>query len=132
MIPDPFLRDQVGPDRLVEGCYLIRRLRANRVDLPVRVWFGPPVDEDGVELDRSLRWQITICGVLLDQPMRIGGIQIDSLSDIWPACRDAAISAADYAYRIARAAWAAANDPNDPFGTPGGRIDPMTVTLPFL
>lgn len=132
MITDPFIRCQTGPERLIEGFYLISRRRANRVDMPVRIWFGAPIDEDGNELDRSPRWQVMVCGVLLDQSIHIGGIAIDTVADIWPACADAPITRDDYDYRIARAAWAAENDPHDPFGSPAGRIDPMTAPLPFL
>jgi hypothetical protein len=133
VIPNRFLRDQGGPDALAEGFYLIQRRRSNRVALPVRIWFGSPLDEDGVELDRSPRWQIMVAGQLLDtDPVSIGGREIDHLSDFWPACAEEPIIESDYRYRIERAEWAAAYDPYDPFGQPGGKIDPMTATLPFL
>lgn len=132
MIADPFIREQSGPDRLIAGCYLISRQRADRVDMPVRIWFGPPLDEDGNALDRSYRWQVAVCGMVLDEPARIGGITINDISDIWPTCASNPIGRDEYEFRLARASYAAANDPNDPFGTPGGRIDPMTAPLPFL
>lgn len=133
MIPDPYLREQGVPDALVEGFYLIKRRRAGRIDMPVRIWFGAPLDEEGNELDRSHRWQIMVAGILLgDEPLAIGGVTIAHLSDLWPACADEPIDRDEYDYRIERAAWAAQYDPTDPFATPGGRIDPMTAPLPFL
>lgn len=133
MIPSPFLREQGGPDALIEGHYLIQRRRSNRVALPVRIWFGRPLDEDGVELDRSPRWQVMVANTLLDtDPVFVGGRMIESLSDIWPACAAEPIDEADYRYRVERAEWAAAYDPADPFGTPSGKIDPLTAPLPFI
>lgn len=132
IIDEPWVRARGGADALVEGYYLILRRRANRVDMPVRIWFGAPIDENGEELDRSPRWQLAVCGMLIDAPVKIGGIWIESIADVWPGCAAAPITAADYAFRIARQGWAAANDPGDPFGTPAGHIDPMTAPLPFL
>lgn len=133
MIPDPFTRDQDGADALVEGHYLIQRYRAQRVAVPVRIWFGAPIDEDGVELDRSPRWQIQIAGELLGtEPLWVGGVEIADLSDFWPACAAHPIDENDYRYRIERQCWASQFDDRDPFGTPGGRVDPMSATLPFM
>ncbi len=132
IIADPWIRDRGGADALVEGHYLILRRRSGRVDMPVRIWFGPPIDDEGNELDRSPRWQVAICGTVIDEAMTIGGIFIETIADIWPACASEPITAEDYAFRIARQGWAAANDPDDPFGTPAGHIDPMTAPLPFL
>lgn len=132
MIPDPFIRARDGADAVREGFFLVIGARRQRVDMPVRIWFGPPTDEDGFELDRSPRWQIALCGMVLDEPVTLGGLRIETLSDIWPACAAHEITRDEYDYRIARQSWAAAHDPLDPFGTPGGRIDPMTAPLPFL
>ena len=131
LIPDAFHRVQPGADALREGYFLIRRDRAGRVPLPVRIWFGPPLDEDGTPLDRSPRWQVMIAGEMLHMPGRVAGLTVDSLADIWPGCARWPIDEADYRYRIDLAAWAAENDPDDPHGTATGRIDPMTVPLPF-
>lgn len=133
MIPNRHLRHQGGSDALIEGYYLIERFRAGRVALPIRIWFGAPLDENGVELDRSPRWQVMVAGYLLDEePVVIGGRRIDHLSDVWPTCATNPIDEREYRYRIERAEWAAANDPSDPFATPGGKIDPLTAPLPFL
>jgi hypothetical protein len=129
MIPDPFVPERTGADPLIEGYYLMRR--AGRVDVPVRIWFGPPADpETGEELDRSPRWQIQVGFQLLDEePMRIGGIWIEDLTDIWPACAKVTVDEAEWRYRLERAEWAGNYDPNDALGELGGRIDPMTCTL---
>lgn len=134
MIPDRFTFSQEGPDALVEGCFLITRWRSSRVSIPVRIWFGgPPDPETGEELDRTPRWNVTVGGVPVDdQPIEVGGLIIGSLSDVWPACRSEPVSRAEHDYQVERAAWAAAWDPNDPFGSASGRIDPMTATLPFM
>lgn len=116
------------------GFYLLPRRRTGRVDLPVRIWFGPPEDDEGVQLDRSPRWQIAVAGKVLDfwEPLRLGGMTISGLDDVWPTCAAHPIDAGEYQYRLARQSWAAAHDPEDPFAVPGGRIDPMTAPLPFL
>lgn len=132
MIPDPFLRVQESADALEEGYFLLQRRRARRVDLPVRIWFGPPIDEDGEELDRSPRWQVMIAGALLGvDPWRLAGLLITSLADVWPACRNDPIEEPDYRYRMQRQEWSGQYDPEDPFGSPGSKIDPMTARLPF-
>lgn len=135
MIPDPFLRERSEADALVEGCFLLQRWRSARVPLPIRIWWGPPLDPDtGEEMDRSPRWQIAVGGVLLldDQPVEISGATIVNLSDIWPQALSHPIERARYEYLIARADWAADYDVNDPYGSTSGRIDPMTASLPLF
>lgn len=131
MIPDPFIRDRAGADPLIEGYYLLERRRAGRIDVPMRVWFGPPVDEDGEEMDRSPRWQIQIGFALLEEEeLRIGGIWIRNLDDIWPVALKNPIDEAEWNYRLDRHEWAAAYDQHDAFSEIGGKIDPLTVSLP--
>lgn len=133
MIRDRFIRQQVGADALREGFFLLRRDRAGRVPLPIRIEFSQPRDEDGEPLDRSPRWQVTVAGFLLDdEPIHQDGVHVDSLADIWPVCSAHEIDEAEYDFLIKRADWSAMYDPNDPYGRPGGKIDPMTATLPFL
>jgi hypothetical protein len=133
MIEEPFLREQPGADALEEGFYLIRRrARAQRVDVPVRIWFGPPLDPETREpLERSWRWQIELAGYPFDEVLVIGGITFAAVSDFWPVVKREPIDEAEYRFRLQRQEWAAEFDEYDPFGTPGGRIDPMTATLPF-
>lgn len=133
MIPDPFNRERSGADPLIEGYYLVSLHMARRVSIPVRVWFGPPRDPDDIEteLDRSPRWQVQIGFRLLeDEPINIGGIRFNDLTDVWPACARNPIDAVDWEYRLKRAEWAVDNDQADAFAQLGGRIDPMTCTLP--
>lgn len=134
MIPDPFISTREGPDALRPGYFLIQRRRQNRVALPVRIWFGPPVDPDTGEIqDRSWRWQVAIAGQIIDgDSIRVGATEFTALSDFWPGCSDTEINKSEYDFRLARAAWAGENDPNDPFGDPAMRIDPMTTSLPAL
>lgn len=132
MIPDRFIPTPGGADALVAGCYLIKRTGADRVDIPVRIWFGPPVDADGVEMDRSPRWQVLIAGVPFDdEPLFIGNITFDHISGFWPSCANMPIDQAEYDFRIERQDWAAIWDQDDPMGRPGSKIDPMTASLPF-
>jgi hypothetical protein len=132
MIPDPFTRERHGADPLVEGFYLIQSSRGRRVAVPLRVWFGAPCDpETGEELDRPWRWQILVAFNLLgDEPLRVGALRIDELTDIWPMCQRWPIDEVEYRYRLERASWAADYDPDDAHAVIGGRIDPMTCTLP--
>ena len=133
MIDEPFVREQGGADALVEGFYLIQRRRARRVDIPVHIWWGPPLDPDtGEEMDRSPRWQIELAGALFDQPLTFGGITFTAISDFWPAVGREPISEVDYRFRVSRAAWAQEHDPDDALGSPGGRINPMSARLPGL
>ena len=131
MIPDKFCLERTGADALVAGWYLIAQRRRRRVDIPVQIWFGPPQDDEGNELDRGPRWQVRIGFTdFEEEPVTIAGITFAELSDVWPACAREPIPEEDYRYRLERARWAGKNDPNDAFGEIGGRIDPMTVTLP--
>ena len=132
MIPDPFIRERGGADPLVEGYYLLRLDRARRVSIPVRVWFGPPRDPDTLEeLDRSHRWQIQVGYRLLeDEPLSIGGIRVDDITDVWPRVARDPIDEVDYRYRLERGEWAVQNAETAPFSQLGGVIAPMTCALP--
>lgn len=97
-----------------------RHRRIGRVDRPVRIWFGPPLDpETGEEMDRSPRWQIMLTGAVLE---------FDRWNLVWPSCQSDPIPQAEYDYLLARAAT---SDPTDPFGSDTGRIDPLQAALPF-
>jgi hypothetical protein len=133
VIAEPFLRHQGGADALVEGHYLLQRRRARRVDVPIRIWFGPPHDPvTGEEMDRSHSWHIEIAGSLFDEPLTIGGITFSSVTDFWPAIACEPIDEAEYRFRIERAAWSQQHDPDDALATPGGRINALTATLPGM
>lgn len=129
----PYSRQQPGVDAVEEGYYLLRR--EGRVDVPIRIWFGWPLDPETNELlERSPRWMVEINGDLAgdpDAPARIDGRPIESLVGIWPECRRWPTDRADYEYRVDRARFAQQHDPSDPFAD-AGRVDPMTAPLPFL
>lgn len=106
-------------DGLVTGYYVHRKRGA--VDLPVRIWFGAPLDPvTGEELDRSWRWQLTLAGE-----------QIDDWADIWPRCGALPIDKQEHDFLVSRIKWARDNDPDDPFGGVQGKFDLLTVALPF-
>lgn len=155
MIEDPFIRERVGADALEEGFFLLPKRRAGRIDVPIRIWFGPPEDPDyftrpcadspsGVEhvpvaerivLDRAPRWMIEINGVLAGDefnPVMIAGRPLDDIEEIWPISKGFPITREEYDFRVARAVWAEQFDADDPFGGTGGKVDPMTASLPFL
>lgn len=133
MIADPFNPVQDGADRLEEGYFLLDMHRSGRVAVPIHVWYGPPIDEDGQPMDRSWRWQIEINGVLAgdpDAPACIAGRPVDELGEIWPHCKRHPIDESDYRFRTDRANWAERYDDRDPFAGTGRKIDPMTAPLP--
>ena len=115
-----FTRDHGDPAGPVEGFYLHRR--RDCVDMPVKVWFGAPLDEEGNERERSHRWQLALAGDVLEA---------EEWDRIWPRCAALPIDQAEYDYRIARINYARAADPDDPFGAVGGQVDFLTAPLPF-
>jgi hypothetical protein len=134
MIPDPFIREREGVDALQEGYFLLK-LSGLRIDVPIRIWFGQPADplDPTVLLDRAPRWQIEINGILLgdpENPPLISGQPVDDIVRFWPRCSADRIEEAEYAYRIDRAQYAEDYDPSDPFARTGGRVNPLTASLP--
>jgi hypothetical protein len=126
-----FTRDQSdSPDGFVAGNYLHNR--RGHVAMPVRVWWGPPIDpETGITQDRSPRWNITIAGDSLVEDERDPGfVPIARLEDVWPRCIRGETTISETAYRQARVEYARAADPDDPFGHPQGRLDLLTATIP--
>jgi hypothetical protein len=111
---------------------VLQSARGQRVDVPVKVWFGQPEDpETGEALDRSARWQIKIgFNVMGEEPMRVGALTFNDITDVWPTCMRWPITEEEYRYRLERAAWASSYDEDDPHAVIGGRIDPMTCRLP--
>lgn len=140
-IPDLFDPRPDGADALEAGFYLLKMRRSGRVDVPIRIWFGPPEDPDSRalpidnrwKLDRAWRWNIEINGVLFgdpDQPVHIAGRPVETLEGIWPEAKAEPIDQPEYEFRVARADYAERWDENDPFGGTGAKIDPLTATLP--
>lgn len=138
---DIFDPNPPGTDVPREGYYLWRR--RERVDQPVRIWFGQPIDHErpGRLLERSWRWQMLVSGHSVpifdfEREDRFDPVW----TDIWPQCSglpahpDGPTSPrarAEYRYLLARIEHAQLNDPNDPFGSPGRKVDLRTATLPF-
>jgi hypothetical protein len=125
-----FVRDAGDPDGFVEGDYLHNR--RGHVAMPVRVWWGPPLDpENGGVMDRSPRWNVTIAGdSLIEDERQPDFVPIARLDDVWPRCRGGATDRGETAYRQARVEYARAADDLDPFGHPQGRLDLLTATIP--
>lgn len=127
----PYSRQQPGADAVREGFYLLRR--EGRVDVPIRIWFGWPLDPETNELlDRSPRWQLEVNGVVAgdpDRPAILYGQPVETLEGIWPECGRHPTTLEDYSFRVARARYAREFDLSDPFAN-GGRVDPMTAPLP--
>lgn len=116
------------PDRFVEGFYLFER--SGCVGLPVRVWFGPPLDlESGGEMDRAPRWQFQISGVLLLDERVERDLVPAPLEAIWPGVAGSRIEESEYLYRLARIEHARTYRPDDPFADKRGRVDWMTADV---
>lgn len=131
LIEYPYSRRQPGVDAVEEGFFLLRR--EGRVDVPIWIRFGWPLDPETNELlDRSPRWIIEINGIVAgdpDTPAFVDGRPVHSLEGIWPEAKKLPTTEADYRFRVARADHARSWDVNDPFAT-AGRVDPMTAPLP--
>jgi hypothetical protein len=131
-----FQRDQDGADAFVEGYYLLAR--QGHVSLPVRIWFGPPIDVEAPEpqpgeewptLDRAPRWQVMVSGVLLDDERVDQSLAPAPLAAIWPGCLGHPTRKSDYFYRLARIGHARAYRPDDPFAHRRGRVDWLTADV---
>lgn len=59
-------------------------MNADETRSAIVIWFGPPLDEDGNEMDRAPRWQ-----ALRD------GSEV-SIDDVWPMVRGREITADEY------------------------------------
>ncbi len=130
---DPAVFDPqwAGPDAPRAGFYSLER--RNKVPLPVKVWFGQPVDlegEPGATLDRSPRWQIMVADRLIDPRTKEREWDLE-WEDVWPACSGDPISESEYRYRMARVDHAkTAGSQHDPWGKRTGRIDLLTAPIP--
>lgn len=109
------------------------KLVRNGVRVPVRIWFGAPV-VDGEELDRSPRWCVEIDGRTDRTEKDADGyrcrVPLDVL-DAWPYCAREPITAAEYAYLVAHAAWARDHAPDHPKAEPRKPVDFNTIPLPL-
>lgn len=96
--------------------YYRRRLVKGGVWMPVKLWFGPPLDpETGEELDRSWRWQA------MDGDKLVAGDA--EIQDVWTRCCREPINATEYFYLVADRAWCRENAPHLPEASPHKPID---------
>ncbi len=120
-----------GADAPVEGFYSLDR-RA-KVALPIRLWFGPPIDleADGEVLDRSPRWQMMVGDRLIDDATAEKEWDL-RWDDVWPQAAKSPIPESEYRYRVARIAHAKseAAAASDPWARRTGKIDLLTAPIP--
>lgn len=96
--------------------YYRRKLVKGGVWMPVKLWFGPPLDPDtGEELDRSHRWQA------MDGDRLVAG-EAD-IQDIWTRCCREPINATEYFYLVKDREWCRENAPHLPEANPTKRVD---------
>ena len=105
----------------VAGFYQ-RKLVKRGIFVPVKIWYGPPVDPENADLvlDRSPRWQ-----GMVDGKLWTGEIQ-----DLWISCAKHPITKAEYNYLIARSRYARRWDPDHPAANPREPIDMMKAAPP--
>jgi hypothetical protein len=109
----------IDPDTPKAGFYKMR-LRSGGVYVGVSIWHGLPCDpETGDEMDRAPCWNALING------------QWANVAEAWPQCAGEPISAAEYAYLLARVGWAAEHAPGSPIADPTKRVDPLSSPLLF-
>lgn len=118
-----------GADAPVEGFYSLER--RGKVALPVRIWFGPPIDpEDGaIVLERGPRWQMMVGDRMID-PVE-PAVDDVAWADVWPQCAGDPISRGEYEYRVARVDHAKKHGAkSDPWARRSGKIDLLTAPIP--
>lgn len=119
-----------GADAPVEGFYSLDR--RGKVALPIRIWFGQPVDlDDGTTLDRSPRWQMMVGDRLVDDATREKDWDL-TWDDVWPQAAKSPISASEYRYRLERIRHAKSDAAakSDPWARRTGKIDLLTAPIP--
>ena len=102
------------------GFYATRLVRGG-IEVPVMVWFGPPVIE-GERQDRSPRWCIAIDGKSWRREKEDHEclVPLDAY-DYWPPGRR--ITASEYAFLRRRAKWAREHAPEHPAARPYRPVD---------
>lgn len=109
--------DRVGAAAEVAGIvgpigYFTARLVGGGPPVPVRIWLDEPADpETGEPLDRPVVVRAAVAGIERHP------------HDAWELKKRRAITAADYAFRMAVIAWAERNAPGTPEANLGKRID---------
>lgn len=120
--PGRAARPQIAINEPVAGYYK-RKLVSKGPWVPVRLFYGPPVDpETGDELDRSWRWQACI-----GDEIKAGDAEI---ADVWVASCRSPITEAEWRFLVADRQWATEHAPHLPEANPYRRID--LASLPVL
>jgi len=102
------------------GFYKMRMVRGG-APAGVRIFYGPPIDPlTGEEMDRSLRWQAEVNGI------------IDELERVWPGCMREPIDAAEYRFMCDASAHARDTDARNPMGQPRKRVEWDSATPPLF
>jgi hypothetical protein len=102
----------------VPGCYRIRLAKGGPF-VPLRIWFGPPIDPmTGDEMrERGARWQC-----------KLNCCQLVPVEDFWPGCAKHPITLREYGHlcRLSRTM-----DPRHAFYDPKRPIDRLAAPVPF-
>jgi hypothetical protein len=113
-----------GADAPREGFYEVDR--RGKVGLPVRIWFGPPVDpDDGAYLlDRGPRWQMMVGDRIVDP-------DDPEWEAVWPQCAKSPLPEREYRFRMKRITYAKDHGArSDPWARRSGKIDLLTAPIP--
>jgi len=97
-------------DEPVEGWFKTRLVK-DGVFVPVRIWWGQPLDEDGEVMDRHMRWNALASGKYID------------VERVWPWCGRFPISEADYRFMLDKSRWAKSYSPDRPEASPREAVD---------
>ena len=121
-----------GVDHFETGFFVWER--RGRVPVPVRVWYGQPIDPVTAErLDRSWRWQFEFGGMTLERFADMTGQSEEIiLASFWPKSRDSKIDQGRYQYLVDMGEWARENDPYSPFADRHGKVDLLTASIPDI
>lgn len=88
--------------------------------VPVRIWFGQPLDPDFPRLvDRAPRWQCCVLG------------RLDNVDRYWPWCGKHPIGRARYRYLLASYHYAIRFDAREPLANPYAPVDLMRQPVLF-
>lgn len=89
--------------------------------VPVKVWFGRPVDPiTGELLERPATWRCQIDGQ--DDAIEACMIEIDGVTNE-PVIKGETIDEDEYTYLLQRNTWAREHEPESPHANPRKRID---------
>lgn len=132
-LEDALQRESDAADAPVAGFYSYDR--RGRVSLPVKIWWGPPIEPgrplDSEPLDRSPRWQMMLGERLVD-PSTVERESDEDWGDVWPRCGRSPITEQEYRYRMGRIAFAKSEDAggSDPWAHRQGRLDLLHAPIP--